>query len=562
MRYLVPLLLAVVLLSAAVADQAPLALSKCLFAVKLTNPDRIFTQFAPVLDQIDTLADIAKPGNGKISGNIAQAVKNLEMMPGVNAGGDFWELMLPPSPPAAGDPTKTAPLEIYVLLPLTNKALMQNAVKTTWPANLQNIVQLFDNFAVFSADPSTPPPNFSKIVFDQPLSSKRDIVIISNNGGKPMPTIPSSDLMTIMSFFGPIYAMGNKLQQHLPHLPSAEIGVAMVNGNVCCESFATPAPDSAVAQQLAAPRPTDIAGQLAGYLPDNLSLCVASGPSLLGMPGAGALGQSLMDQLTTSINSRFGHSTLNEKWAALTALCSHGYALGITSPAADQPTPPACLLGIMQTDAPDALKDAVTALFTEAGASRDSLWDGLLSNVLSCESKAAAEMDGDVPVDLVTITLGASILDAVNPGAAQANKPYSLACRFAYLPDKCLFAIGEDSQAQMAAMITRIQQQKTGFTASRRFAALKALMPDHPLAFGSIAPAELLRAVVTALPDSLAVKESTLNWLKDYPYISQAIFYHLETSDGKLHSDTVFSKAQLTLLFTALGKAATQLKGM
>ena len=257
--------------------------------------------------------------------------------------------------------------------------------------------------------------------------------------------------------------------------------------------------------------------------------------------------------LAANINANGGHSELQLKWAALMSLCSHGYALGIAQPSPDTPST-GTIVAAFQTDAPKKLKTAVDASFQDAIASRDSFANAQIAQLLKIDSLPAFETDGGLPVDLAHITL---ITDPTALAAGQDGHPYALTCRFAYLPDKFLLVIGEDGKTRMAEMIARIQHKQAGFTESEHFAALKAGLPEHPLAFGCFSPLDAIRAGIDLAPWPTPRKTELLAWFHKFQATPEDVYYHLEARDGRLHGEKTIPQAQITQIFSLLAKAVT-----
>ena len=182
MRRAILALLAMLAFTAAMA-QTPTAfsLSKGLVLIKVTDPQRQLTVFEPLFSRIDELATSMKAVGTKPSEQLAASLEGLMKIPGINATGDFWFVILPPT--SAGDTPdnenaqakKPAP-PTYILVPLTNVQDFRDfAVKGNIPC------QVFDKYALIT--PVGDKTQYSGINFDIKLASTRDIVLSFQSSG-------------------------------------------------------------------------------------------------------------------------------------------------------------------------------------------------------------------------------------------------------------------------------------------------------------------------------------------------------------------------------------------
>ena len=85
---------------------------------------------------------------------------------------------------------------------------------------------------------------------------------------------------------GPLQPLFDFIKEERANVRHAEAGVAMVGDDLSAEFYVVPVAGSPLAQSLADPQQAEVAAEYAGYLPDNLAYCGASGPMLKGAPGS------------------------------------------------------------------------------------------------------------------------------------------------------------------------------------------------------------------------------------------------------------------------------------
>ncbi|HEY3377021.1 MAG TPA: hypothetical protein VGL77_05945, partial [Armatimonadota bacterium] len=106
-RLLMFLLLVVALTVVSAQETAPalsLSLSQSVLAIKVTDPMRQLTAFKPLLNRIDELFTFASPAADQLpSTKLTTLLGDVVKIPGVNAMGNFWIVMLPQAVAQATD---------------------------------------------------------------------------------------------------------------------------------------------------------------------------------------------------------------------------------------------------------------------------------------------------------------------------------------------------------------------------------------------------------------------------------------------------------------------------
>lgn len=550
MRRLVILLLAVLACTAAFAQEATtFSLAKCQTVIKVTNPEQQLKVFEPLLSRVDELAGMVNKGQTPPSQTVATFIKQMTTLPGVDAPGDFWFVYIRPKT-VETDPAKAmkAMIPSIAILPLQDAAPFRAALATGPLKAAMPPCQVFDNCALVNLSGATL-PQYTKVDFDLKLVSTRDIVMTGQMAGFQMPEIPTNatgGAETAM-MGGMLTSMAGLIDELKDNVERNEVSLTMVGDDLSLEMYETPLPDSPLAKSLAKPDASALPLQLAGYLPENLAYCGASGPRLPGAPGAGYVTLRML----TSIAGGFllppaRQQAFARQLEALAAQCSQGRAIGITAPPANTPGN-VTMVGVYHITNPQDATTAVNNFVQEVIRSRDAMMNGALTNAIKIFPRSNYAKAGDVSVDLIKILI---------PGAeGDATDPFTIECYLACMSDKMLFTAGPGSKEEMQALIGRIKSGKTGFTSSKRFATLKAGLPDNIRGFESYATLDLCRAGINLVPLSLQEKNDALKWMSIFPAHRTVISTHSEAIDGRLHSEFIVPGEQLDF-FSSLAKAA------
>ncbi len=498
------LLLALVGAMTIVSAQQPpkkavvLALSKSVFAVKITDPGRQLQVFGSVLGLFDTAQELAvhagAPNPGPLRGMVDAYVKT----PGVNANGDLWFLGMPEPKDAGGNaaaPSKGGPG--YVLVPLQDPIAFKGALagKTPLPGNPGPRTQILGNLAII-ASAGQAKPAFTEVKFDLTLATRREIAAAIQFNNLDAPTVPES-MGPMAMFMAPVLSTFSDAQSNMKRV---ELGAAMVGADLSLETYTIPMPNSTLAKSLTTAQPSTLPLEYTAYLPENLAYCSAGPPM---MPGAIGLGNMVL-RTAFGLMAMFlppeRQTPFLQSTEALLAQCSQGRVLAFTAPPAGSAAPPSFLAIYHVTNALDA-REAVKSFVKELALARDNIWGGALKDSLRLEMKLKNEQIGALPVDLLQLGVKPPAeAPAAGGQAAPAPQTFATDLRFAYLDDKMLLCSGPDGLQQLTAVLGRLQQAgQPSFVSSARFQAIKAAIP-HRYPFLLIDQVEVLEEDKKAVP--------------------------------------------------------------
>lgn len=557
-RALIVLLIAGLVTAVARAQEAPktLVVAKSLLAVKITDPARQVTAFEPLLTRIDGLVADLGHTDKRPSEEMAKGLAGLAQVPGIDATGTFWFVVQPqegkaPAPPPQPEkkdgegaaPARPLPnVTAALLIPLKDAAAFRQFAGDPARKDRFGGAQVFDGYAVVGQNL----PAFAGVDAAMTLVSTRDIVVVTRLVGNPLAMLGQMD-GPMAGFLAPI---ADLMAGYAANMESTEMGLAMVGDDLSLEGFVTPVPGSPLAKSLAAPdaaRPEE----LAGLLPENLAFCSASGPMLAGSPGTGyTLSRLGVGMLSSFLDEKTGPA-LVKALDDLAAQCGQGRAIGLTTPPATLATR-ATLVAAYQVAKPTEAAAALHAFFDTATRTRDALLGGMLTDVLQI-SKPIKEMIGATPVETIKMSLATGEAEAGKP----APKPFALELRFAFTNDKMLMAIGDGSRAELENMIARAKGGPAGYTAGKRFLALKARLPEHARAFESFATLDLCRAAVSLAPVDAEQKTKLAGFLKIFPEQRSVLHDYSEIRDGRIHSEFRIPGEQIDFLGTLIKAAVT-----
>ncbi len=600
------------MLVACAEDKGPLLLSKSVMAIKITDPERQVIAFAPLLGLVDDfIATVAsgskfdaKHTEKSATTELTALADKLAKVPGINAKGDLWMVIMPALKDAEvapldgkGNVNPAAMPPMYVVLPLDDAAAFQTYAKgSTKPAMFVS-----GDYGIITMNGKA--PAFEGVTFDLPLVTKRDIVLSMQMSNMDVDAIKAKAPPMMQSLLTPITDL---LDEQKRNFLRAEIGIAMVKDDLSLESFVIPVPNSPLAKCLANDQPDGIAVQYAGYLPENLAVCSASGPLLQGSPGSV---HALLKLAFSFLNLALPPSraqAFNKSLDALMAQCTQGRALGIITPPRVGAASSTLVAVYHVTDAQTA-KTAVRTFVKELTLTRDAVMGGMLSNTITLDLKPEGEMIGEVPVDIVKVTITAgdestpakpptppvkpsapatkptagstahkaptkatSAKPAPKPAPKPAVKPAPVPakpaspfptklvfeCRLGYLDDKMLVTFGYDARQQMEALVTRVQQQQPGFTAGARYQELKAMIPQKARAFETCSLLDLCTVGVSWVPGDS--RKDMQKFLSIFPQQNAVISTYEEIQDGRLHSEIIIPNEEFKFVFSLAKAAMTQ----
>lgn len=352
------------------------------------------------------------------------------------------------------------------------------------------------------------------------------------------------------AMFGPVVNIITRVQQNQQRV---ELGFAMKGDDLALDALFIPVPGSSLAKSIEKAELTPLPTNLAGFLPDNLAYCSASGPMWDGMPGLGSLGTQYIAGMFSAMAPDDQRQAFQTQLTNMVSLCSKGRAIGITAPAAGGG---ATIVAVYQTENVNDTSALLLNFIGQTMQIRDAIFGGALTNVLKIEHKPAAEKIAGVQADILNITLDTSGGHAQQGGQA-ANKPIPVACRIAYMGDKMFFTAGEGCREQMADMISRAKTNTPAFTQGKRFATMKTLLPESVHGFESFATLDLCRAMVSLFPLSPDQKQNAMAFFDVLPSHRSTISGYQDCRQGCIH-DEIYVPAEQTDFMFFLLKAAVQ----
>lgn len=565
MRYLLvcALLVGAMLAGLAQADTT-LKLSRSLVTIKLTDPARQLTVFAPVIDLIDGLVP-AKEGVPPPSKQLADGVGKLTGTPGVKATGEFLVAIMPPPPaptappPAAPTPEQPAPAvtppsPAFLLVPLADAAAFKAALAV---ADLHEIghVQVVGDTAVVALDKQQKAPVFTEISRDLTLITSREIAISVQMQNAPSPA-ESPALGPMVAMLGPIFDILTDVQKNMQR---AEIGIAMVGDTLSVETYTIPVPGSPLATSLATAKPSSIPIDYAAYLPENTAYCEASGPMLPGSPGGGNLIFRMAMGMLGSFLTPEQQKPFTASVDRLIQQCAQGRVIGVTTPPADSTTPPA-LVAIYhitsEQEAQSALQEYVKQFQVAQKALEGTLF-GMFASLVTVKFQPRAGTIDGTPIDALRIVFTSpGPMTAPDPKKTTPPPPAPLTIegRIAYVGDKMLVVASNAAREEMTALLARVKMGKAGFAASARFKALQGNLPTGARGYASFSTVDLSRTAIMLFAKDKE-KTDALKWLSTLPPQRTVISTYQEVRDGRLHSEVRIPTEQRDFLYQLLKMA-------
>jgi|GEM_PF-2276671 len=570
MRYAV---IVVCILAGLLAGQArgeeTLALSKSLIGIKVTDPEKQLTRFAPLLGMIDGLIPAGAPGAPNARANMTTVtammrdmVDGLARLPGVDARGDVWVVVMPPEkvgdiPPLIEDNGEMKPnpaLEppVYLVLPLTDPpAFRAYYEKADPPTKLR--FTFAGNFAVGSM---TAAPKFTGVELDLPLLSTFDITLSFQIANLELTPIGENMPPLLEPMALPVIDLIHEQQENVLRI---EVGLTMDGPDLREEIFVIPVADSPLARGMENPAPDTIAGDYAAYLPKNLAYCGASGPALAGAPGTSQFMLRVAFGILAGFLPEERGMALAESFGALMNQCSGGRAIGVTVPA--DPEAGAALVGVYHIANEADARAIVRAFVNELILTSDTVLGGMLSNTVQFDVKPDKETIEGLPVDCITVGMVEADAAEVNNDDAPVFTtpvPFNLECRVAYLGDKMLVTMGYESNQEMAALIRRIRQPgEDNFTAGDSYRTLKQNIAEKAIGFESIALRDLSMVVTSWLPPDQ--RERASMFIALFPPQGPPITTCQEIQPGYLYGSVRVPGGQLNFLYSAMKALQTML---
>lgn len=554
MRRLILGLLLLSALAAANVHAETLRLSRADLVVKITNPARQLQAFSPLLDMLEGMLSCEKPSkNASMITSLHTGWTQLANIPGAEAGGDFWLVLMPkpvsataaphPRSAAGGNGIFPGHFPLYRLVPLADPAAFTQYMHE---GHLSGTV--CGHYGIITDLPSD--PLYRDIDFDVVLHTKRALAIALLNGGDAI-------------------SLADKLLQSLDIIPlgdnplrnvdvrQVDVGLSMAADDLSLEYYLVPSTGGVLEKSLRHAGDNGMAREYAGYLPPNLAYCSASGAMLNGAPGVSSIVFGLADAflatiLPATVSGNFSHSM-----KALMAQCSKGRALALTSAPPERDHGPTLVAIYHITSAREA-QAAVHKFIAQVQVVRKTVLEGVLAPLFTVELHPAAETVAGTPVDVVNITLIFHPTPHEKNGALAAAQALHYTCRVAYLKDKMLLTVGEDSKAQMIALFDRIDQHTAGFTASAPYQALQAALPAQTYSFTSFASYDLASALVKLVALDKE-KDAGMKLLSVLPAQHSVVLSYQAVQAGVLRGELRLPAEQLNFCYTLLKALTMQL---
>jgi len=556
-RYLLALILLAAVLAAGAQQKGTLSLSKSAVTVKITNPAKQLTTFAPVLDLIEGVADGADGPAGKMVDfhALRERLAKLAAIPGANATGDYWIVVMPApeqkKPAAAGEEVTPANVQVpktvmYALIPVTDKAAFAKFI-----TDEKLIATYAGNYAIVTDDKSN--PQYTDVKFDITLHTKRDIAIafMGDTNLDIAPNLPGDQAMAFER-------IADTLKSYQRNVQQGEVGLAMAGDDFSAEYFLVPRKGSALEHGLLTAGGGQLALEYAGYLPADLAYASVSDPMIDGAPGAARMSLEFITSLLGMLLPPDTTGAFGKSLETLMAQCSQGRAIGITSTPANTPVGPT-LVGVYHVTSAPIAKNAVRDFVKQVQTVRQTFMGGTLTQLFTLDLKPAGETVGDTPIDVINFKLNMG-KPAGAPGTTTAPAPplFKFEGRVAYLDDKMLVTFGADSQQQMSTLVDRVKGKKTAFTDSPRFQALKACLPAKVHGFEAYATLDLARMGVKTVLQG-PERANALKWLSIFPTQRTVISSYQDVQGGNVHGMYTIPAEQMNFIFT-LVKAMMEMK--
>lgn len=556
-RLLVLCLLLCAAIAARAAEPGVLSMADSQVAVRIADPFRQMTAFAPVTRLVDGLLASQATGSAakpfSVQAFLDEGLGQLKQAPGVSPRGDLWILVpkrVRADDPKAG-PLKAFDMTAFVLIPLLDGPTFSRAMAVARAGGIAvPPMKVIGNVAVLGMGDAKV-DDILTIQRDLTLTCKREVVI-SARTDVLMPDAPAAGPMAAL--LGPVFAQQAAMRTAIARV---ELGLSMVGADLSAEVFVHPTPDSPLAKSLAAAEPDTLGWEYAAYMPQTAAACTGSAAALPGMPRADGMVLPLAGMLFGMMAAPEQTKPVLTSMERLAALCAQGGAVAITTPTAGGR--PVIVAAYQVGDAALA-HEAVTGLADAMRKMRAAMGEPA-GRYFTCDFTPGAEKAGDISVDLLKVVLRQDAPkpapDAANPPDPNAPQPlkdlFSLEFRFAYLEEKLLVTMGQAGAPEMVALVERVTQRTPSFADTARFQALKGAAPGAARSFGMVTGLDLATALVAMLPQDKSGQDLR-SLVGLFPPQVTAITTTQDVRNGLLHMEAKVPYEQLGFLYT-VGKA-------
>lgn len=543
--------------------QGPLALSETLLAVRITDPARQLTTYAPLLTMVHELKALQPAANApaKPAPTLEEFVKIISAIPGANAKGDVWIVSTPPTKPLTKAPVEDEALQLgrprgnsYLLLPLTDQAafatFLQAEAASGKPDAARGLVLGKTGLLVLEGDI----PTYTEIKYDLPLQTKREVALSLkiSNAQAVMDTFSAGEMA---AFLMPAFGVLNEMQQNQQRM---ECGLAMQGDDLSLEFFSQPRPDSALAKALVAGKMEPQAFELAAYLPENMAYCGAGAPMLPGAPGTAHIVLRFGTGLLTVFMPPEVQKPLSTNLEALLAQCRNGRVVGVTTPPAGKPDD-AAVVAIYRVNAAEEARTAMRGFAQELQRLSEMMAGAGQGGMKYCFT-ANGEQIGDVPIDLIAFDITPQqkpqeMRDGMALGDMVQMPPVvKFDARIAYLNNLMLIAVGPAGKQHLTGMLARVKSGQAGFTASQRYTKLKETLPATARGFESISTIDLCKVFIGQFPEKQ--RKDALMFLSLFPPQRTVISSYQEIKDGTLRGEVRIPQEQMQFVYSLLRMVA------
>lgn len=549
----------------------PLTLSSVTSLIRAKSPTKQLKSYDPLFARFKSVLSPVMPIEFNLSTIIGKSLKQYDSLPGVDADGEFWFFSVPGTPAPKPDDNKTPavnetqpnPVEekeekddkpgsvSVALVPVRDAQQLRNGLAAQGD-EAEYIAQILDRYALLIPKGAIV-QQYTDVKLDLPIVSKRDIVMISSPTklpfiGEEEEADPGAEpaMFSFAPPFKPYLKQIGLNQQRI------ETGFAMVGDNLSIETFIIPVQNSPLAKRLATQKPATQGVDLAGYLPTNLSYCGSSGPMLEGIPGMGNIALRIPVALVSAFRAEERRSEIEKLWNDMSAVCSQGRALGITTPTEKAPTK-ATVLGVYHLANPKNDAAVIRKFMTRIFVNKEQINIRTLVRLpqkTTITYQQGKELQSNVPIDVLTIVAqpATPVKDEETGVTPPTPKPVKLECRLAFINDIFLLAVGGDSKTEMNAMIWRIKTNNKGFTTSKRFTELKSTLPAAYQGFQFCSPRDLSLSITALLPIEDVQKAVAMKWIGQLPIQQTTISSYSEFQQGCVRSEIIVPGEQFDFL--------------
>ncbi|MEI7831905.1 MAG: hypothetical protein WCJ56_01735 [bacterium] len=612
MRRLILFLLCLAAITSVLAQDAQdvpvIAISKAQMAVRIKDPAKIRVAYTPIFELFSKkitplLPPTPQEGKGKMPDINAEMTKFLTM-PGLNANGEFWFVLMPMLPPTKADmaayeqqkadydailekmkneggeglklpkvPTKPVKVPMYLILPITDKALFQQSVQNN-PEIAETIFMcdVPENYCVANIG-TVPFENPAKLMvkFDQPINSSSDIVMVSSM--KNQPALDMDGLGEAAMLMMPMMAYQQKIAELIDH---TEIGLTVKGKDITMDTYVVPTAGSKFEKSLLAYKPTPQELQLpenyAGAMPKDLA---AFSSQMASPEDLKEMSNQVFDQL---LNPLLGMAVEGDKAKVVTdamkramLLCENGSATGITNPNKNGVVNMVSIYKIADSKEAQA---AIRDLNAQLVKLKDGVMGGVASKFVNIEYfTGKPDANGNV-LDQVTVVfsvpsknqplalppdLGGKEADVTKMMAnATYEEVYRNFATISFQKDRMIVVMGPSGKLIVDEITNRARLRTTGFSSTPRYAELKKYAPAGSMAIGTMSTLDMANAIVSLIPPMGAeIKNMAKNALKDVKPQTRNILTYSQVKNGLMYAEVVVPEEQLTFISDMLTKGMT-----